>query len=65
MKLITCKEEMIRFVMNSSDADNRIIATFIANMQAKKSTTVDDVRTDDRQIHKPFRIVHKNGVKIP
>lgn len=37
MKSNNCKDEIIRFVMNSSDLDNFIIATFIAGMQAKKN----------------------------
>ena len=42
-----CKDEIIRFVMNSSDSDNFIIATFIAGMQATKS--VSSNKNDDDQ----------------
>lgn len=37
METVNCKEEIIDFVMNSSDADNLIIAAFITGMQARKS----------------------------
>lgn len=37
MKINDCKEEIISYVMNSSDVDNFIIATFIAGMQAKRN----------------------------
>lgn len=47
----SCKDEIIRFVMNSSDSDNFIIATFIAGMQARKS--VSSTKNDDKQSRKP------------
>lgn len=37
MDINISKDEIINFVMQSSDADNIIIATFIAGMQAKKN----------------------------
>lgn len=49
----SCKDEIIRFVMNSSDSDHFIIATFIAGMQATKNVTTN--QNDDRQPRKPSK----------
>lgn len=52
MNISINKDEIINFIMESSDADNLIIATFIAGMQAKKNTTQRH-KDDDVQPHKP------------
>lgn len=52
MNISVNKDEIINFVMQSSDADNLIIATFIAGMQAKKNTSQCH-KDDDRQPRKP------------
>lgn len=53
---IACKDEIISFIMNSSDADNLIIATFIAGMQAKKSTTVSNEKKAPKKFAKAANI---------
>lgn len=52
MNISINKDEIINFVMQSSDADNLIIATFIAGMQAKKNTAQYHM-DDDMQPRKP------------
>lgn len=42
MTINSRKDEIIGFVMNSSDTDNLIIAAFIAGMQAKKDISMLD-----------------------
>lgn len=57
MAINDCKNEIINFVLNSTDMDNYIVATFIAGMQAKKSTSTStlfsNAKDDDRQPQKP------------
>lgn len=47
------RDEIIDFVINSSDVDNLIIATFIAGMQATKSNRAANRLEDDEPPHKP------------
>lgn len=53
MNISVNRDEIINFVMQSSDADNLIIATFIAGMQAKKNTIIQCHKNDDGQPRKP------------
>lgn len=45
-----CKDEIIRYVLNSSELDHLMIATFIAGMQAKKNTW-GTLQEDEKSTH--------------
>lgn len=45
-----CKSEIIRFVENSSDEENLIIAVFIAGMRAQKNINLLSSNMDGKNI---------------
>ena len=46
MEVSGCKDEIIDFVLHSSDLDNFILATFIAGMQSKGHKEVSPCTKD-------------------
>lgn len=47
MEMKNCKDEIIQFVLHSTDQDNRMIAAFIAGMLAKEQPTHEENAKDE------------------
>ncbi|MEL5718726.1 hypothetical protein [Treponema pedis] len=55
------KEEIIKYVLESSDAENENISVFIAGMQAQKRIIRESLEFDMASIKEPIKLAVKHG----
>lgn len=64
MKISKCKDEIISFVMNSSDADNLILSTFIAGMQVNKSVSSSELNSNSKKGNIQRKVADRNQKNV-
>ncbi|UTC65200.1 hypothetical protein E4O00_03270 [Treponema sp. OMZ 788] len=55
------KEEIIKYVLESSEAENKNLSVFIAGMQAQKQITNESTEFDASQIKVPIKLAVNHG----